>query len=551
MRKGMKVGWFLLAVVPIPLVGGCNGILGISQLSADGGPDSGNSGNVPAFEVACDSYQTMLGENSTNACSTCLSESESRCAYYFDSTCKQDSFNCGDSCSKDYGAGVCTCLADCLDNGCVNQASSYIACLTNYCAGCTSEDAGSDAEVAETEPEASEPDASEAAATTCPACPAPSYAGVTQVECSTGTCLYPGAFCNADPTGLAISGTDCVCPANSTCGPTGCVCNSGYQATYCDGTPCSGALCGQDFMCSPTITRQPTTCPTGMTQLPAGQYIFSETGAYVTVPAFCMDQTEVTVSAYETCVNQGLCTAANTVEYWPGGITRSDECNWNVAGRLNDPVNCVSYAQADQYCAYLHKRLPTEAEWEWADRQATYGYTYPWGNFAPSQTSSYACWDWNSAGQTCPVESYPAGRGLYYPLYDLAGNVWEFTMSTTAGEYVVRGGGFWDSTAANFASTAKNTPGQISSGVQVEDAGFRCVLGLGTGGFGTACSTAYLAANCSTFTVGSVVSYGSENYTCTNANCRFCSAYPGCAPGGTTCPYGTVWTAQGPCTPVP
>jgi formylglycine-generating enzyme required for sulfatase activity len=195
-----------------------------------------------------------------------------------------------------------------------------------------------------------------------------------------------------------------------------------------------------------------------------------------------MDPTEVTVSAYQACVTAGLCSPANTQEYWPGGISRADECNMNFSGRENDPINCVSYVQATQYCAYVHKRLPTEQEWEWAARNATYATIFPWGSTVPQDTPagvSYACWDFNSGGQTCPVESYPQGKGTYYPVYDLAGNVWEFTMSTsTVGQYTVRGGGFWDSTATDFYATATNKPGEISSGVQIEDTGFRCVASL-------------------------------------------------------------------------
>jgi hypothetical protein len=64
---------------------------------------------------------------------------------------------------------------------------------------------------------------------------------------------------------------------------------------------------------------------------------------------------------------------------------------------------------------------------------------------------------------------------------------------------------------------------------------------------GGTCATAYSQTQCLSFSAGSVVSKGGKNYTCTTANCRNCATNAGCEPGGTSCPYGVVWSETGTC----
>jgi peptidoglycan/xylan/chitin deacetylase (PgdA/CDA1 family) len=68
------------------------------------------------------------------------------------------------------------------------------------------------------------------------------------------------------------------------------------------------------------------------------------------------------------------------------------------------------------------------------------------------------------------------------------------------------------------------------------------------GGGGTSsCFTPYAQANCLSYLQGTQVSSGGHNWTCSNGNCANCSGYASCAPGGSGCPWGTVWTDDGAC----
>jgi hypothetical protein len=69
----------------------------------------------------------------------------------------------------------------------------------------------------------------------------------------------------------------------------------------------------------------------------------------------------------------------------------------------------------------------------------------------------------------------------------------------------------------------------------------------GGGGTGGSCSTPYAQANCLAYQQGTQVSTGGHNWTCSNGNCANCAGYTSCAPGGSGCPWGTVWTDNGSC----
>ena len=139
----------------------------------------------------------------------------------------------------------------------------------------------------------------------------------------------------------------------------------------------------------------------------------------VTLAAFCMQKTEVTVTAYVACVSADACSVASSHPL----------CNAASADRGDHPINCVDWNQATAYCKWSGGRLPTEEEWEYAAR-GTDGRVYPWGNDAPGSQLCWMRWMGSDAASpgTCSVGSFLRGDSPF-GLHDMAGNVWEWTSS--------------------------------------------------------------------------------------------------------------------------
>lgn len=146
-------------------------------------------------------------------------------------------------------------------------------------------------------------------------------------------------------------------------------------------------------------------------------------GKQVYLDAYAIDTNEVTVTEYRRCVETGTCSTT--------GLTQYASCNWDKRGHTDHPINCVDWQQAQMYCRWAGKRLPTEAEWERAAR-GTDGRKYPWDKE----------WDANKANVggrgTVAVGSYPAGKSPD-GLSDMAGNVGEWVQDWYAADYYDQG----------------------------------------------------------------------------------------------------------------
>jgi formylglycine-generating enzyme required for sulfatase activity/serine/threonine protein kinase len=267
-------------------------------------------------------------------------------------------------------------------------------------------------------------------------------------------------------------------------------------------------------------------CPENMTYIPTGNFIMGiENGQGseydspehpVTVKAFCIGRTEVTIEDYKACVaaqKQGGCKPPDT--------SQVELCSWDEERRAPNkdkpklhkhPMSCVTWYEAQAYCkwapggnAAAQKRLPREEEWEYAARGAK-GWRYPWGGntiYPEPQTRMNVCekrckdlkellkadnpktmygdvsdgWD-----KTAPVGSFPKGV-TPSGLSDMAGNVAEFT----SGQYcqynntsckddrrVARGGHWWETEPVYVSTYHRNA---VPQNERRNFIGFRCVLG--------------------------------------------------------------------------
>jgi formylglycine-generating enzyme required for sulfatase activity len=124
-------------------------------------------------------------------------------------------------------------------------------------------------------------------------------------------------------------------------------------------------------------------------------------------------------------------------EYVPGADWQHPEGpDSTIDGRDDHPVVHVTYEDACAYAAWAGKELPIESEWEFAARGGLDGATYAWGEaFAPEGRAMANTWQgrfpWENLKLdgyegTSPVDAFPANG---YGLYDMIGNVWEWTAS--------------------------------------------------------------------------------------------------------------------------
>jgi sulfatase modifying factor 1 len=198
----------------------------------------------------------------------------------------------------------------------------------------------------------------------------------------------------------------------------------------------------------------------------------------VPVKTFCMDETEVTVRDYRRCAEERGCSTE--------GLTSCRELGtWGAAGKDNHPIVCVSWQQADAYCRWAGKRLPTEEEWEYAARGQDLRL-FPWGDEPPGHQICWKRWQKAQAeGEkdqregTCPVDGH-ASASSPFGVLDMTGNVWEWTASDYRDGYdappmpaerAIRGG-FWGSNSLTEIRVSSRN--RLKPSKRYDSLGFRC-----------------------------------------------------------------------------
>lgn len=256
---------------------------------------------------------------------------------------------------------------------------------------------------------------------------------------------------------------------------------------------------------SPTISNDGT-----MVRLPDGSFIMGLTDEdpldiqnagrkKVTVSSFYIDRFEVTNKEYRDFLSDlsGDKREARTPDSsaWSESSSRA---NWKTyfygSERSNYPVVAVSWKDAKEYCKWEGKRLPTEAEWEYAARAGRVGGVYPWAGFSPRNPQGKYLANFNPGRQgqaadgyafTAPVGSYPPNK---WGLHDVAGNVAEWVEDAYTPSYsalsglnpvyrdpdenrrVVRGGS-WASNAFQIGVGVRDFQPKDQASARV---GFRC-----------------------------------------------------------------------------
>ena len=260
--------------------------------------------------------------------------------------------------------------------------------------------------------------------------------------------------------------------------------------------------------------------PNAWAQISAGEFFFGQHADIETTGAYEIMITNVTTAQYAAFLNQALADGSIKVDtdqimgFYPGdafhGLKHEQEIkagDWLFVplnepsqrlrfdgsafavqpGYENHPMTMVSWFGAWGYCGYHGWRLPTEMEWEKAAR-GTDGRPLPWGNEILRQNANFYASrdpfeDMRSFGsRTTPVGFYNGssydGYGTIdsaspYGLYDMAGNVWQWTGNVYEGmHYRFLRGGSKDTYDMDLRVWVRNnaTPTYFSPGV-----GFRCV----------------------------------------------------------------------------
>jgi len=205
----------------------------------------------------------------------------------------------------------------------------------------------------------------------------------------------------------------------------------------------------------PAQSNQPAPQVGEMVLIPAGEFAMGATDGppheqpvhTVKISAFWMDKTEVTVAQFRKFVEATKYVTDAEKFGWSGVFDpaqkewgKVDGANWrrptgpnHHEAKDDEPVMQVSWNDAVAFAAWAQKRLPTEAEWEYAARGGLPGKTYVWGDeltpggkyMANFWQGSFPARDEAKDGfaSVAPVKSFPPNA---YGLYEMTGNVWEW-----------------------------------------------------------------------------------------------------------------------------
>jgi formylglycine-generating enzyme required for sulfatase activity len=185
---------------------------------------------------------------------------------------------------------------------------------------------------------------------------------------------------------------------------------------------------------APTPTETPPPASSEMIRVPAGEFLMGcdpwdsrspcldgESPSHIVyLDDFSIDLTEVTNTQYAQCV---MLEACRPPEFDESGFHLFRYENPEYA---DYPITNINWYDARDYCAWVGKRLPREAEWEKAARGWEDERFYPWGDKAPDcSLLNFAGLNGDCPDATTPVGDYPRGASPYGAL-DMAGNVREW-----------------------------------------------------------------------------------------------------------------------------
>jgi len=190
-----------------------------------------------------------------------------------------------------------------------------------------------------------------------------------------------------------------------------------------------------------------TKAPEHIVLVPGGKFLYGEDKKEITLKAFYIDKYEVTNEDFKKFREEHTFSAKE--------------------GKF--PVRDISFFDAEEYCKWAGKRLPTEEEWEKAAR-GTDGRKFPWGGEFEAKMANTS----ESGGKVVAVGGFEKGVSPY-GVHDMAGNVWEWTDSWFGADKkyrVMRGGSYFENGESMSQTTKRlrSIPDDIH-----EYLGFRCV----------------------------------------------------------------------------